>query len=268
MFRIDKQLVQVAGPADIPLIPVQLPDPAPASEAETLTEAVAAANMAAASLAGSAAAATEEIETLRGQILREAQQQAEQLLQKAAKDADAKLQAAETQAEGIRADAWQSGCEEGKHEALKIQAEQNRAAQAQLNILLTEIAAAHEALYQRYEDEIVDLALAIADKITNTVVKQDGGAMEAMIVHALKHMRREAKITVRVSEEHYQTFFNAESMNFVLGDESINVAVESDPLLGDGGLILESDLETVNAGTDSQLKYIALAFGRPRESGL
>lgn len=265
MFRIDKQLVlQHNQPADIPLIPVPLPDSA-REEPGTLEEKVAAANVEAANSNAHSEALTQEAQKKAKQIVQNAEKQAAQLLQQAEEQA-------RQQAEAIRADAWQSGLEEGRNEALREaraeQEEWNFSAQQQLQSSLAQISAGREEMFALMEGDIIDLALACAGKITHHIAAQDSGALTAMMQQALRQMRRENKITIQVSEEQYAAFFQAESANFVLGDETLNIAIVGNPELQAGDLLLESEDETVNAGIDSQLKHITLAFGRPWEPGL
>lgn len=351
MFRIDRQLVKVAQPADIPVIPIKLP-PAkpPVDELKTITQAVAAANAQAATAtradadakaiaeaqamaqlqamaeeqaaaqaqaiaqaqamaeakAEAAALAIAEVKTQCEKMLQEAQnaageilndahhaaaelvsdtrQQAElkaaAVLQEAAHQAEAKLRQAELEAqqqavaihdaarqEGNREgyeEGRRHGYEEGESKALEDHMEQNRAARQQISDLLAEMAAARDTFYNSFEGEIIDLALAMAAKITHTVIQKDDTAINSIIIHALKQMRRQGKITIRLNEEQYNTFFNAESANFALGDETISAAIISDPALEEGDMLLEAEGETVNAGWDSQLKYIEIAFQRSK----
>lgn len=261
MFRIDKRLVQVASPAQIPLIPVPLPDSVMEVEEGTLTETVAAANVEAAAVTGSATWSAAEIEAQRDKLLKQAEEQAAAKLHQAEAKAAAMLSEAEKQAAAMREDAWKSGFEEGQQQGAKAQAEQTAAARQQLNRLLTDLSAASDQFYGSVEGDLVALALDAAEKVVKTAIKERE-SFEAMIKNALKNMRREDKITVRVSEQQYQDFFNAESAAFMLGDEQLNVAIVNDPHLGDGDLLLESESETVNAGVDSQFRYISLAFNK------
>ena len=307
MFRIDKHLVKVVQPADIPVIPIKLP---PGDEPKTVAAAVAAANAQAMEKArvAAVAAATEEnadaeAKTRVGMILQDAQNASDDILNEARIAAGAlisdakrtaegritailreaeslaqeKLREADKQIKAIHDSARQAGYKEGydeglqhgydkgKNEALQISMEQNRAAQQQISDLLTEITAAREAYFNSIEAEIIDLALAVAAKITHTALQKDDTALNAIIINALRQMRRQGKITIRISEEQYNTFFNAESATFVLGDESISAAILGDPALDDGDILLEAEGETVNAGVDSQLKYLALALGCPQQ---
>ena len=250
-------MVQVSSPAKIPLIQVrQVEKTAGAAKiaAPTYKE-----------------ASAQEIKNAADDLLKQAQNEAAAKLQageaeaevklaEAGKMAAARLAEAESEARNILEKAQRQGQQEG----LAFYQRQTQEAAQEFKRLLSEIAQAREAYFNSFEGEMVDLALSVAEKIVLYAINKDDAAFKLMIENALKHMRREDKIFLHISEQQYKDFFNAECASFELGGETVTVAVINDPLLENGGLILESDEEIVNAGAASQLKYISLAFGRPR----
>lgn len=260
MFRIERNLVQVSSPAEIPLISVgQIKEPGPAPKIKALppTE-----------------KSPQDIRRAADNLLNEAKREAEArlktaeekaaaMLTAATQEAEAMLAGAQGQTQSITEEARQRGYEEGRQEGLSLYQKQTEEAGEQLGRLLLEITEARENLFSGFEGEMVDLAVSVAEKIVMTTIEKDGDAFKAMIINALRHMRREGNISLRVSEQQYNEFFNAESANFALGTDTISVSVVNDQHLKNGDLILESAEETVNAGVSSQLKHILLAFGRP-----
>lgn len=242
MFRIDKNFVKIQSPADLKIITsVETNSPGPGEKKETKPQ------------TPDPAQATREI------------------TKAAEKKAAAILQKAEEEAKSIRSQARRSGYQEGKDEALASYEVQMKKSAESVRALIREIESARDVMFERFEDDIINLSLSVAGKIVNAAIDRDAENkfFESMVVNALKQMKREGKILVRVSEEQFNTFFSAGSATFVLGgDESVTVSVEGDPTLKKHDLILESDGETVNAGADSQLKYIAIAFGRPGDAAL
>jgi flagellar assembly protein FliH len=199
--------------------------------------------------------------------LQAARKEAAALLEKASREAKAQLDQAASQAqyalEEAKSQGYQEGYREGNQQGQELHRQNTEEAGRQLNRLLSEIAGERQAFIDSFEGEMVELAVSIAEKIVVSAINKDDNAFKSMIINALKHMRRESKITLHVSEEQYNEFFKAESANFVLGDETITVVIVNDTQLENGDLILESDEETVNAGVGSQLKHIMLAFGQP-----
>lgn len=255
MFRIERRLVQVSSPARIPLIQVHKADKkaaAPKIEASLFREEL-----------------PQEVQSSADNLLKQAQRQAEAQLQAAASQAEAKLEEAgqmaaarlaeaESQANAILEEAKRQGLQEG----LTLSRRQTEEASQELSRLLAEMVKERETFFCGFEEEMVDLAFDIAEKIVVVALSKDDAAYKSMIENALKHMRREGKISLHVSEQQYNDFFHAESATFVLGDDTIRLSVVNDPHLKNGDLILESAEEIVNAGAASQFKQIELAFSR------
>jgi flagellar assembly protein FliH len=264
LFKIARHLVQESSPTEIPLTAVRLAEkPADAPSIKVPPQPSLRELQRAAEVDNILKEARREAEAR----LAEAEENAAKLLagirEAAALEAAAKVAEAERQAQNVLQEAQHAGREEGREEGLELYRRQTEEASLELKRLLQEIAGAREAFFDSFEGEVVELALNIAEKITLSAISQDEAAFKAMVANALKNLRREGKITLRVSEQQYNDFFHAESASFVLGDETIRVSVIDDPHLKNGGLIVESAEESVNAGVSSQLKYIALAFGRP-----
>jgi flagellar assembly protein FliH len=265
LFKIAKHLVQESSPAEIPLTAVRLVEkrldaprikvPPPEISPQESQRAA-------------------EVDNILKQARREAdirlteaEAAAAELLAKireaAALEAEAKVAEAGRQVQNILEEARRRGREEGRLEGLELYRQQTEEASREISRLLKEIASAREALFASFEGEVVELALNIAEKITLTALSKDETIFKAMVANALKNLRREGKISLRISEQQYNDFFNAESASFVLDDETIRISVINDPHLENGALIVESAEESVDAGVASQLKYIALAFGQP-----
>jgi flagellar biosynthesis/type III secretory pathway protein FliH len=90
-------------------------------------------------------------------------------------------------------------------------------------------------------------------------MEKDDKIFEDMMQTALARLRKEGKIVIRMSPEEYRNF-SSPNAQFVINNERIQAAIVEEPLFGKGDLIVESEGETINAGVDSQLRYIELAF--------
>ena len=271
MFRIAREMVQVSSPAHIPLMAVRLAEkpppapttPAPQQQPKAPPQDAAAAQDLLQKARRQAENAVAQAEEQAASRLNAAAQQAKTIVENAQEQAQAKLTAATKEEQKTLEEARLRGRQQGWAEGLALHRQQMKEASQQLSQLLAELAKARETFFETFEDDMVDLALDIAKKITLTAVNKDEAVFKAMIENAIKHLRREGKISLYVSEQQYNDFFKAESANFVLAGEPIRVEIIQDTLLENGDLIVESEEESVNAGVSSQLKHIALAFGRP-----
>jgi flagellar assembly protein FliH len=210
-----------------------------------------------------------ELEALREKIISEGRAESEGLIKKARLEAERLERAAAAEAEELREaarrDGYQDGYNEGKASAEDALSVQLKEGKESIDSLISEALSSRDRLLDGMEGEIIDLVLAVAKKIVNVAIKNDDTIFEEMIKKALKQMKWEGKLTIRVNSAEYERFFPSGSARFVLGDETVTAAVIDDPSIEGGGCIVESDGEMINCGADSQLRFITLAFGRSVE---
>ena len=79
-------------------------------------------------------------------------------------------------------------------------------------------------------------------------------------------MSTDGKIVLRVGATEYERFFSLGATEIELDSGAIvKAAVLRDVSLSDGDLIIDTDDVTINAGIDSQLQYVELAFERANQ---
>lgn len=186
----------------------------------------------------------------------------EELVLKATQEAGKLMRQAEQDVLDIRAQGYKEGFEAGQAEAREQFLAQEQKDASAIRELLQNMGNSWEALFADVEQDFIELCLETVKKIINLAMEKDDTIFESLIKNALRHMKREGKITIRIGSREYERFFAEGSAVFVLGDEAVNAIMVNDPMLPDGGCIIESDAGTVNAGIDSQLKYLTLSFDK------
>lgn len=185
---------------------------------------------------------------------------ADETIKQAALKARTLIQEAEEQALVIKRISRQKGYEEGLSEAGKKFEKALEEAREQDRLLVarvvSELEKAKQNMLDNMEGDIIGLVIAIVRKIFDQTSKSDSSMLESMITNALKHIKKEGKINVRVSKEEYERFFSAGDASFVSGDRQLDVSLVPDEHMKSGDCIIECEGETVNAGLDSQLKNI------------
>jgi flagellar assembly protein FliH len=212
------------------------------------------------------------------ELLDEAKAKAEQVLKKADKILeDARNESADLlyfakeDAEEERKKAWsegyskglQEGTREGKHsfdtELSKSLAENEES----LKRVLKELHDERELTYTKLEKDTVELALRIVKKIINPADEILGDVFESLIVNALKQIAPDGRILLRVSTADYEKYFSSGNATFDLGGGvTVAASVLRDVALDEFSVIIDKDDGAVNAGLDTQLKQIELAFSR------
>ena len=195
----------------------------------------------------------------------EARAKAEQIIMDARDEVAEMISTAREEADEERRRAFQEGYAEGATEGKRVYAEELdkkiKEEDDMLKRVLSEIYDEWERTFSGLEDEVVGLALEIVRKVIGPAEDEIGGVFESLVRNALKQITPEGKIVIRVSPDEYERFFSLGNIAITLDSGvSVTATVLRDASLGGGDCIIDTEQETVNAGLNSQLKYIALAF--------
>ena len=178
---------------------------------------------------------------------------AEEELSSAKAQAEQIISAANEQAEQIRKDAFNEGYTDGTQEATNKCESYIRAAAA----LIAGINSKKDALFKRYEKEILDTTLDIAEKITLKVADNEKEAIVEMIKSAAKHFRNSDHIKLTLSDVDVaaEIISDKEFLSEILGGIP---HIETELISGaDGGtLILDNGSEIIDASVSTQLNMI------------
>jgi len=264
LFRIDRNLVNLSARQYITV-------EKKAEEAGAVGETPDAAASAAELIRAEAHA---EAEARAKNILSEAEAKAKakakKIVDDARDEAAALIVAAREQVEVDRRAAWQEGftegSEEGKRSFDKQLSDKMREDDGKLERVIEELYNERTNTYDRLEDDMVDLAIQIVRKILDPAEEEFGEYFRAMIVSALRQLNPDGKIVIRVSSSDYERFFPTGGAAFEMDSGvTVTASVIKDERLGEGGCVIDTEDATINAGLDSQLQYIELAFNQAED---
>ncbi|MET0752996.1 MAG: FliH/SctL family protein, partial [Pyrinomonadaceae bacterium] len=173
------------------------------------------------------------------QILK-VEEEAHEILHEARTSAAEIINSAEKIAENIRHESYEKGREECETEMVE-------------NILAIKEERARNLA--NVEQEILRLAVKIAEKIIGEEVKHDEATRGEIVLNALRHARQQEMLTVRVSaadvsllenmREKIDSFGRAKFIDFV-----------ADQAVKSGGCIIESASGTIDARLETQLRIL------------
>jgi len=262
LFRIDRSLVKISGAkfknfdtldtdeksevgAEVPL-----PDAATSAKSMPSMEEMVNDYLSAAEI---------EINEQREAILDEARERAATIISQAREDAEEE-----------RKKGWQEGFDEGtqqgKSEYDEKTAEKIREDDEALKRVLDEIYKERERVYNELEEETTNLSLEIVKKIINPAEEALGDVFTSLIKNALRQISTEEKIVIRVGPAEYERFFSSGAADIELDSGvTVKASVLRDVSLNEGDCIIDTDDVTINAGVDSQLHYVKIAFERANQ---
>jgi len=174
----------------------------------------------------------------------------------------AKIEAAEER-KRAREEGYAEGSKEGNARFDKQISEKIREHDDILKNVLAEISGEWEELKNQLNERTADLAVEIVRKIIGQAEDEKGSIFTSLIKNALRQVQTDGKITIRVSQSEYERFFQSGTLVIELDNgATIKANVLRDITMNPGDLIIDMEDVIINAGVDSQLKYVELAFER------
>jgi len=282
LFRIDRSLVNLAATKRIKhKIDTddadnvdEDPEVGAADEFHDAAASAAVMEAEASSAAMEAETAAEAAEAAVQELLYEAENAArakvEEIIENARNEASLLLVVAHDEVEEehkrARQEGFAEGSEEGKRSFDELLAEKIREDDEMLKRVLDEIHEERERFRSELENATAELAIEIVRKIINPAEEALGDVFMSLIKNALRQTSTDGKVVIRVGPVEYERFFASGAATIELDSGvTVSASVLRDISLGEGDCIIDTEDVTVNAGIESQLKYVELAFERANQ---
>lgn len=191
-------------------------------------------------------------------ILEDARQQAAQLLQQAKDEAEEALEELRAQAQQ---DGYQHGYAEGMSHAM-TEGQQQRAEQsivlgAEVQHFLEKAALVQDELLSQHQNELRDLAIAVAEKVIKVSLKSSGDIVSRLIQNATEKMKKKEWVHIYIAGCDAKSIAQTapqltEALSF-LSDHVKIVPISDDE---SGTCIIETPDEIIDASTSTQLSNI------------
>jgi flagellar assembly protein FliH len=156
----------------------------------------------------------------------------------------------------IERDAFAKGFAQGERAGLEAAGQRGEAMLRRLTETLEELTTVRAQMIHRTEQQMVQLAIAIASRVVQREVTLDRDLLVAMARVALDRLGDTANITVRLNPDDFE-ITGAARIAQLTGS---HVQVAADARISRGGCRVESDLGVLDAGIDAQLSEIARAL--------
>jgi type III secretion protein L len=174
----------------------------------------------------------------------EANDEARQIIEKAQTYADELRLDVETEADLLRENAYQ----EGKGKAL-----------LEMTKILIDSREIRDKTLSETEQDILRLSVKLAEKIIGREIKTDKTAVVDIVANALRNAKRQDKLTIRVSQKDYSTV-QEKFVELSQSSRTSYVDIVPDPRVTLGGCIIESEVGTIDARLETQLRVLEKAL--------
>ena len=116
-----------------------------------------------------------------------------------------------------------------------------------------------EDFYEKAEENIIRLVTQVAEKVIGKIVQENGEAIKAIVKQAIESSLGD-RILIRVSPEDYKTVSAAESEFRDILDRTKRLTFKEDESIAQGGCVVETEVGTIDARLETQLKAIKKAL--------
>lgn len=187
-------------------------------------------------------------------ILEEARQEAESLLEDARKQCEALREEAEREG---RAAGYEAGYEEGEKKSALEGEQALQEFRRDMSELIGSVEKEKKLLLEKYQDDLKNIALAIAEKVIHTSLKSSETVIHRMIMAATDKLRKTewAKIYISKAETELAMSADAEFVEALahLSDHVKIVGMDNEE---EGVCIIELPNEIIDASVNTQLENI------------
>ncbi len=155
-----------------------------------------------------------------------------------------------------RENAHREGFSKGKKEGLKIEKRKLSSTLTAFANLIKELSESKERILKDSEEEILNLAISIAEKVIHQEVSTEKGVILSVLRAAVKNILDKDEIKIRLNPRDYACMMEVKP-EILRGFDGIrNVAFEEDEGIEQGGAVIETLSGEVDARLDHQLSEI------------
>ena len=180
---------------------------------------------------------------LKNQIV-SAQTEAARILEEAEEFAAEIRREAQTDAENLRAEAYRHGTEK---------------AVTEFEQTLLEVREIRERVWRETEQDLLRLSIRLTEKILGREIKSDKTAVADIVATALQNARQQEKLTVRVNPADLP-LVEKEVENLARSGRVRFMDFVADPRVSEGGCLIESEVGTIDARLETQLRVLERAL--------
>jgi flagellar biosynthesis/type III secretory pathway protein FliH len=158
--------------------------------------------------------------------------------------------------------AYQRGIVEGERRAREQAGPVHERQQALLASAVTAFERARAMTIKKAEEEVADLALAIASKIVHESVDEKRDLVQRQVREAIARVRDSREVLIRVHPEDRASIECLRAALVLLFEGPVTMKIEGDLGVARGGCVLETPTRLIDATIDAQLARLGEALKR------
>lgn len=168
---------------------------------------------------------------------------------------------ASNRAEQIGIEAWQKGYNEGLAQLAQQSETHKREFEGLMQSILSQTNQFTQSVNAAFEENVLRLSFAIAEKIVNITFKNNDSIFEQLVKRTIQLHHEESRFFLRVSPSAYERYFQSGSDWLRAQIECAPFKVIADATLPEYGILLETEEGLYKTGPDVQLGILKEALG-------
>jgi flagellar assembly protein FliH len=189
-------------------------------------------------------------------IKEEAEEETKRFHEEAEEEAEKIINEAKGKAEAIIQEAKSKAFEEGRDEGFNTGKEEVERLIERLHVILNAAIDKRRIIIENTERQLVDLVLLIARKVIKVISEAERKVVIENIKEALKKVRKETEITIRVNIEDIDLTTKNKKRFISLVEGLEHITIEEDSRVDPGGCIIETSFGDIDARIATQLNVL------------
>lgn len=116
-----------------------------------------------------------------------------------------------------------------------------------------------DAFYKNTEEDIIKLVMTISEKVIGKIVHEHSEAIKSIVKQAIESSLGD-KIIVKLNSEDYKVIKEDQDEFVALLDRTQRLSLKEDESVEQGGCVVETEVGTIDARLETQLKAIRKAL--------
>lgn len=161
--------------------------------------------------------------------------------------------------EALKAAAWTEGFQQGYDEGLRLATQEQQEISTRLGALLHDVAADNEGLVRALESQVIELALAVAEKVIAREAKTDSQIILSVVRSALSEIHDATELRIHVNPDDYP-LLETRWQEMLPRSVAERSELTPDDLVERGGVVVETRIGYVDSQLKTRLNQVVTSF--------
>jgi len=161
--------------------------------------------------------------------------------------------------EALKAAAWTEGFQQGYDEGLRLATQEQQEISTRLGALLHDVAADNEELVRALETQVIELTLAVAEKVIAREAKTDPQVILSVVRSALSEIHDATELRIHVNPDDYP-LLETRWQEMLPRSVAERSELTPDDLVERGGVVVETRIGYVDSQLKTRLNQVVTSF--------